>query len=56
MVNLKGIFAPKDLTEGVPWKRIIEFAIPMLIGNVAQQFYNTADSIIGNDCSTISDQ
>src|SRR5690606_21238364 len=36
----------KDLTEGPPWKRIIEFAIPMLIGNIAQQFYNTADSII----------
>ncbi len=46
MVNLKEIFEPKDLTEGTPWKRIIEFAIPMLIGNVAQQFYNTADSII----------
>ncbi|WP_416198575.1 MAG: Putative efflux protein, MATE family [Sporanaerobacter sp.] len=46
MVNLKELFAPKDLTEGPPWKRIIEFAIPMLIGNVAQQLYNTADSII----------
>ena len=46
MGNLKELFAPKDLTEGPPWKRIIEFAIPMLIGNVAQQLYNTADSII----------
>lgn len=46
MVNLKELFKPKDLTEGPPWKRIIEFAIPMLIGNVAQQLYNTADSII----------
>ncbi|NLW23530.1 MAG: MATE family efflux transporter [Tissierellia bacterium] len=46
MVNVKELFAPKDLTEGTPWKRIIEFAIPMLIGNIAQQFYNTADSII----------
>ena len=34
------------MTEGTPWKRIVEFAIPMLLGNVAQQFYNTADSII----------
>ena len=33
------------MTEGTPWKRIVEFAIPMLIGNIAQQFYNTADSI-----------
>lgn len=46
MKRLKERFAPKDLTEGTPWKRIIEFAIPMLIGNVAQQLYNTADSII----------
>lgn len=46
MAKFKEIFAPKDLTEGTPWKRILEFAIPMLIGNIAQQFYNTADSII----------
>ncbi|MCQ4924346.1 MATE family efflux transporter [Tissierella carlieri] len=46
MTRLKELFAPKDLTEGTPWKRITEFAIPMLIGNIAQQFYNTADSII----------
>ncbi|NLO83300.1 MAG: MATE family efflux transporter [Clostridiales bacterium] len=46
MAKLRDWFAPKDMTEGTPWKRIVEFAIPMLIGNVAQQFYNTADSII----------
>ena len=46
MANFKELFAPKDLTEGTPWKRITQFAIPMLIGNIAQQFYNTADSII----------
>ena len=34
------------MTQGAPWKRILEFAIPMLIGNLAQQLYNTADSII----------
>ncbi len=46
MRRVKELFAAKDMTEGTPWKRIVEFAIPMLIGNVAQQFYNTADSII----------
>jgi len=46
MAGIKGLFAAKDLTQGTPWKRIVEFAIPMLIGNVAQQLYNTADSII----------
>jgi putative MATE family efflux protein len=40
------IFAAKDLTQGTPWKRIVEFTLPMLIGNIAQQLYNTADSII----------
>ena len=34
------------MTLGSPWKRIMEFAVPMLIGNVAQQLYNTADSVI----------
>lgn len=37
------------LTEGPIWKRIIAFAIPLFLGNLFQQFYNTADSlIVGN--------
>lgn len=43
---LKKLFAPTDMTEGAPWKRITLFAIPMLIGNIAQQLYNTVDSIV----------
>jgi len=46
MTGNRGLFAAKDLTQGTPWKRIVEFTIPMLIGNIAQQLYNTADSII----------
>ena len=34
------------MTRGRPWKRIMEFALPMLIGNLAQQLYNTADTVI----------
>ena len=34
------------MTQGSPWKRIMEFAMPMLLGNFAQQLYNTADSVI----------
>ncbi|MBQ1448349.1 MAG: MATE family efflux transporter [Erysipelotrichaceae bacterium] len=45
-MKLKEMFATKNMTEGEPYKRILEFAIPMLIGNVAQQLYNTADSVI----------
>lgn len=46
MEKISSLFKPRDMTEGTPWKRIVEFSIPMLIGNIAQQFYNTADSII----------
>ena len=45
-VSLKSLFSAKDMTLGSPAKRIMEFAVPMLIGNFAQQLYNTADSII----------
>jgi putative MATE family efflux protein len=34
------------MTEGTPWKKIVIFMIPMLLGNIAQQLYNTVDSII----------
>jgi len=40
------IFKPVNMTEGNPVKVIVTFTIPMLIGNVAQQLYNTVDSII----------
>ena len=45
-MSLKSLFSAKDMTLGRPWKRIMEFSVPMLIGNFAQQLYNTADSII----------
>ena len=45
-MSLKSLFSAKDMTQGDPWKRILEFSIPMLIGNIAQQLYNTADSVI----------
>lgn len=34
------------MTVGVPWKCILAFTLPMLIGNIAQQLYNTVDSIV----------
>ena len=45
-VTLKELFSAKDMTLGSPAKRILEFSIPMLLGNLAQQLYNTADSIV----------
>lgn len=40
------LFGQVDMTQGVPWKKIVTFTIPMLIGNIAQQLYNTVDSIV----------
>lgn len=42
----RSIFKPVDMTQGTPWKQILAFMIPLLIGNVAQQLYNTVDSIV----------
>ena len=36
----------KDLTHGEPVKLMLVFSIPLLIGNIFQQFYNIADIII----------
>ncbi len=36
----------KDLTEGKEGKLILQFTVPMLIGNVFQQLYNVVDSVI----------
>lgn len=43
---LHKLFAPVDMTVGTPWKKIVLFTVPMLLGNIAQQLYNTVDSIV----------
>ena len=35
-----------SLTEGSPWKGILSFMIPVLLGLLLQQLYNTVDTII----------
>lgn len=45
-MKIRNLFTARDMTQGPAWKRIMEFAIPMLLGNLAQQLYNTADSVI----------
>ena len=44
-MKLGNLFTARDMTQGPPWRRIAEFAVPMLLGNLAQQLYNTVDSI-----------
>lgn len=36
----------KLMTEGKPYKHIISFALPVLLGSLLQQLYNTVDTII----------
>ena len=42
----KKLMEPVDMTEGSPWQKIVLFTVPMLIGNIAQQLYNTVDSVV----------
>lgn len=46
MESIKNLFQATDMTVGEPWKQIVRFTVPMLIGNIAQQLYNTVDSIV----------
>lgn len=46
MEQIKKLFQATDMTEGTPWKKIVIFTIPMLLGNIAQQLYSTVDSIV----------
>lgn len=36
----------KSMTEGAPWKGILSFMMPVLLGLLLQQLYNTVDTII----------
>ena len=38
--------ADKDMTSGSIVRHLIAFALPLLIGNIFQQLYNTVDSIV----------
>lgn len=44
--KLQALFAPRDLTVGSTLSGIVMFSIPLLIGNLAQQLYNTVDAIV----------
>ena len=35
-----------DLIQDRPGSALLRFAVPMIIGNMFQQFYNMADSVI----------
>lgn len=39
-----------DMTEGMPVRHILRFAVPLFIGTVFQQFYSFADTMIAGRC------
>ena len=44
----------KDMTTGNELPLLLRFSLPMLVGNIFQQFYNMVDSIVvGNYVGTI---
>lgn len=36
----------RDMTEGIIWRHLINFAFPLFVGNIFQQLYNTVDSVV----------
>lgn len=44
--KLTKFFGAQDMTVGNPVSNLIQFSVPLLIGNLAQQLYNTVDSIV----------
>lgn len=45
-LRLNRLFAAKDMTRETPWKCIVAFSWPIIIGNFVQQLYNAADSAV----------
>lgn len=43
---IKQLFEKQDMTEGTPWKKLLLYSFPLLLGNIAQQLYSTVDSIV----------
>lgn len=53
MINLKSVILQKkkdtDMTEGSILRHLIVFSVPLIIGNLFQQLYNTVDTwVVGN--------
>ena len=44
--RLQSWFGVQDMTVGRPMDSLVRFSIPLLVGNLAQQLYNTVDSIV----------
>jgi len=49
MLRFKRLLSAIDMTEGTPWKKLLLFTLPLLVGNLFQQLFSTVDAImLGN--------
>ena len=46
MQRLRKLFSAQDLTVGSPLKGLLLFSMPLLLGNLTQQMYNTVDAAL----------
>jgi len=46
VLELKQRITSIDMTTGKPWKKLLLFTLPLLIGNVFQQLFSTVDAIM----------
>ncbi len=54
-LSRKKIIHTKDMTRGNPYSQMLSFAMPIMLSQLFQQLYNTADAlIVGNFLSTAS--
>ena len=44
--KLKAFFAPIDLTSGTPWKRIVQFAIPVFLSVLLANAFSLINSVV----------
>lgn len=45
-MNKESATRSRDMTQGIIWKQLVTFALPLMLGNLFQQMYNTVDSIV----------
>ncbi len=44
--RMRSFFGEQDMTVGNPMSCLLKFSIPLLLGNLAQQMYNTVDAMV----------
>ncbi|HML48750.1 MAG TPA: MATE family efflux transporter, partial [Clostridia bacterium] len=44
--KLASLTRSQDMTVGTPWRNIVRFSLPLLVGSLVQQLYSTVDAIV----------